>query len=118
MSCADFPGYVPDLVKLGVISYETYVADGHSVYSGSDNDQISSQPIYNQLFIAEKCDAEQFISDLKAHQQGQTNYAEFCDDCAKSGILKWAVSTEKMSCTYFDLAGNEVLTELIPLHIK
>lgn len=27
---------------------------------------------------------------------------------------KWAVSMEKMTCTYFDKAGLEILAEVIP----
>ena len=30
-SGADFPQYVQDLIKLGVIHYTTYVRDGHTV---------------------------------------------------------------------------------------
>jgi len=34
--------------------------------------------------------------------------------CATFGIEKWQVSIEKMTCTYYDKAGNEILVELIP----
>jgi uncharacterized protein YbcV (DUF1398 family) len=34
--------------------------------------------------------------------------------CAASGIDKWKVSMEKMTCTYYDKAGNEILAEAIP----
>jgi uncharacterized protein YbcV (DUF1398 family) len=57
---------------------------------------------------------EQFKSDLKAHQQGKTDYPTFCRDCAKSGIEKWIVSMNQMTCTYYDKAGNDLLTEIIP----
>jgi uncharacterized protein YbcV (DUF1398 family) len=112
-SGTDFPNYFQDLIQLGVTNYETHVADGNTAYSGKDDFKISSGPKYDQLKIKEQCNAEQFKSDLKAHQQGQTDYAAFCNDCAKSGILKWAISMEKMTCTYFDITGNEVLTEEI-----
>jgi len=52
--------------------------------------------------------------DLKAHQQGKTDYSTFCSDCAKSGVEKWAVSMEEMTCSYFDKAGNKLLVEVIP----
>jgi uncharacterized protein YbcV (DUF1398 family) len=35
-------------------------------------------------------------------------------DCAKSGIRNWVVYLDKMNCIYYDLAGNEILTEDIP----
>jgi len=113
-SGADFPNYVQDLIKLGVTSYETYVSDGHTDYSGKDGYKTSTVQKYSQLIIAEQSDAEQFRLDLKAHQQGKTDYATFCNDCAKSGVEKWTVRMDKMTCTYYDKAGNEILVEAIP----
>lgn len=113
-SGADFPNYIQDLIQLGVTSYETWVADGHTDYSGSDGYKISTASRYEALDVAEQSQAGQFKKDLKAHQQGETDYPTFCKDCAKSGIEKWAVSMSKMTCTYYDKAGNEVLVEQVP----
>jgi len=113
-SGADFPNYVQDLIKLGVTVYETYVSDGHTDYSGKENYKTSSAPNYSQLIIAEQSDIEKFRMDLKAHQQGKTDYATFCNDCAKSGVEKWTVRMDKMTCTYYDKAGNHLLEEAIP----
>lgn len=114
MSGADFPNYVQDLIQLGVTFYETYVSDGHTDYLGTNGYKTSSDPKYSELIIAEQCDVEQFRLDLKAHQQGKTDYATFCNDCAKSGVEKWTVRMDKMTCTYYDKSGNELLEEVIP----
>jgi uncharacterized protein YbcV (DUF1398 family) len=45
---------------------------------------------------------------------GKTDYLTFCNDCAKSGIEKWIVRLEEMTCTYYDKAGNDILVEKIP----
>ncbi|HEU4607510.1 MAG TPA: DUF1398 family protein, partial [Chitinophagaceae bacterium] len=66
------------------------------------------------LTIQRKSDSDQFRADLLAHQQGKTDYASFCRDCAKSGIEKWQVSLSRMTCAYYDLEGKEVLVEQIP----
>ena len=113
-SGADFPNYVQDLIELGVAFYETYVSDGHTDYLGKDGYKTSSEPTYSQLIIAGQGDADQFRLDLKAHQQGKTDYATFCSDCAKSGVEKWTVRMDKMTCTYYNKAGNELLAEAIP----
>lgn len=113
-SGADFPNYIQDLIKLGVAYYETYVCDGHTDYYTPDSTKISTVAKYDALLVAEQGNTAQFKSDLKAHQQGKTDYAGFCSDCAKSGIDKWAVSMADMTCTYFDKAGNKLLVELIP----
>ncbi len=113
-SGADFPAYIRDLKQLGVTHYETFVSDGHTDYFGEDNYHISSPAKYEPLSISNTPNVEQFTLDLKAHQQGKTDYPTFCSDCAKSGIEKWKVSLQKMTCTYFDKAGQEVLVEQVP----
>ncbi|MBP7808938.1 MAG: DUF1398 domain-containing protein [Bacteroidia bacterium] len=113
-SGADFPNYIQDLIKLGVTYYETFVSDGHTVFQGKDNYQIASPPKYDALTVADKSNGEKFQSDLKAHQQGKTNYPTFCNDSAQTGIEKWAVDMSKMTCTYFDKAGTMILEEKIP----
>lgn len=112
-SGADFPSYIKDIKKLGVTFYETFVTDGHTDYYGEKNYKTSSVAKYDPLPITQVSNIEQFKADIKAHQQGKTDYPTFCTDCAKSGIEKWAVCMDKMTCTYFDKAGNEMLVELI-----
>ena len=113
-SGADFPAYINDIKQLGVTGYETFVSDGHTDYYGTNDFKISTVARYNTLAIAGMSNNEQFQLDLKAHQQGKTDYPTFCSDCATSGIEKWAVRMDKMTCTYYDKAGNEILKEVIP----
>jgi uncharacterized protein YbcV (DUF1398 family) len=114
-SGADFPAYIQDIKKLGVTYYETFVADGHTNYYGA-NDYKTTSPAkkYEPLAIADECNKDQFKSDLKEHQQGKTDYPTFIRMSAKMGIEKWTVCMEKMTCTYFDKMGNEILVEEIP----
>lgn len=114
-SGADFPQYMQDIIMLGVTSFETFVSDNRTHYYGENNYIVSSEPSPEILSIAAKCDAEQFQSDLKAHQQGKTDYQTFLKDCAKSGIEKWIVVMDKKTCSYYDTTGNEVLVETIPI---
>jgi uncharacterized protein YbcV (DUF1398 family) len=113
-SGADFPSYIQELKQLGVTFYQTYVADGHTDYYGGDHFTITSPAKYDSLEIAETSSSNQFKDDLLAHQQGKTDYPTFCQDCAKSGIEKWSVCLESMTCTYYDEAGNKILVEDIP----
>ena len=113
-SGTDFPAYIQDLKKIGVTNYETFVSDGHTDYYGANQYKTSSTAKYEVLPIANSSTPGQFKADLKAHQQGKTDYPTFCNDCAKSGIEKWAVCLQKMTCIYYDKAGNEILTEQIP----
>lgn len=113
-SGADFPAYIQDIKKLGVTYYETFVTDGHTDYYGAKDYTITSPARYEHLTIALECNKEQFKSDLKEHQEGKTDYPTFIGTSANSGVEKWAVCMEKMTCTYYDKAGNEILEEPIP----
>lgn len=113
-SGADFPKYMQDIIALGVTSFETFVFDNHTNYCGKDNFKVTSEGFSETLSIADETNIEQFKADLKAHQQGKTDYKTFLLDCAKSGVEKWIVMMDKMTCTYYDKAGNEVLVENIP----
>lgn len=113
-SGADFPAYIREIKAMGVTHYETYVNDGHIDYHGSGNYTAKVPAKYEALIIADTTDAEQFKEGLKDHQQGKTDFLTFLSMCAACGIEKWGVCMNKMTCTYFDKAGNEVLVEGIP----
>ena len=113
-SGADFPAYIQDIKKLGVTFYKTFVTDGHTDYYGANDFTTASPAKYQALAIAEISNREQFKADLKEHQQGKTDYLTFIGLCAKLGIEKWEVYMDKMTCTYYDKEGNEILVEQIP----
>lgn len=113
-SGADFPSYIKEIKSLGVTHYEAYVTDGHIDYHGA-NDYTANVPAkYEVLFIADTAKSDEFIAELKAHQQGKTDLLTFIKMCATFGIEKWAISMDQMTCTYYDKAGNTILVETIP----
>ena len=113
-SGADFPAYIQEIKAMGVTGYETYVADGHTDYHGL-NDHIATVPAkYDPITIADVINAEKFKSELLAHQQGKTDFPTFIKMCASVGVEKWAISMEKMTCTYYDKSANDILVEHIP----
>mgnify|MGYP003411386591 FL=1 len=113
-SGADFPAYVQDLIKLGVVSYDTFVKDGHTSFFGNNNFQLNTEEKYPPIEVSDKTDSEKFKTNLKAHQLGQTHYLSFCKHAAESGVDKWTVDTHALTCTYFDQKENKILTESIP----
>jgi len=110
----DFPAYIQDIKKLGVTHYECYVKDGHTDYHGSTKYTASVPAKYDELMITEKPDMEKFRTGLKDHQMGKTDFLTFIRMCAVCGIEKWVIRTDKMTCTYYDQAGKEILVEEIP----
>lgn len=113
-SGADFPAYIQELKQLGVASYQTFVADGHTDFEGENDFRLGLPAKYENLAIAENCDPESFSKGLKDHQQGKTDYLSFIALCADCGIEKWKVDIAALRCTYFDRSGHEILTESIP----
>ncbi len=111
---ADFPNYIQALNKLGVMKYDTYVSDGHTIYFGAEDFQIKAKPKYAKLTIANISDKDRFKHFLKNHQRGQTDFPTFTMQAAQSGVLKWTMDLLEMSCTYYDKANEIMLTEQIP----
>ncbi len=113
-SGADFPAYIKEIKSFGVLSFETWVSDSHTVYFGEGNFQLKSEPHYDALTIAQKSDPSAFLDYLKMHQKGDSDYLTFCNHCALTGIERWVVDLQALTCTYFDVANNEILVEQIP----
>lgn len=113
-SGADFPAYIQALIRLGVSHYETFGADGHAVYFGTMGNQVASPAQYESIAVAGRPSRNQFLADLKRHQNGESDYMTFCSDAARSGVEKWTVFLDEMTCTYFDNSGKEILVEVIP----
>lgn len=113
-SGADFPSYIKEIKELGVTHYEAYVSDGHINYHGANNCTAKVPAKYEPLIIADTVKGDEFKVGLIAHQQGKTDFLTFIKMCATFGIEKWEICMEKMTCTYFDKVGNEILVERIP----
>ncbi|CAM3465965.1 Phage envelope protein [Flavobacterium longum] len=113
-SGADFPAYIAELKHLGVQSYETFVADGHTDFYGKDGYRISGMPKYESMEVADDTNNANFLVALRLHQQGRTDYRTFCAQSAENGVKKWCVDMEAMTCSYFDKVGNLMFSEAIP----
>ncbi|NGM60911.1 DUF1398 domain-containing protein [Sphingobacterium sp. SGG-5] len=113
-SGADFPSYIQEIKALGVTHYEAYVTDGHIDYHGVNAYTANVPAKYEPLVIADTPKGEAFKAELLAHQQGKTDFLTFIKMCATFGIEKWAICIDKMTCTYYDKSGNEILAEEIP----
>ena len=113
-SGAEFPAYIQEIKALGVTHYEAYVTDGHIDYHGAKDYTAKVPAKYDPLVIADSSKSEEFKAALVAHQQGKTNFLTFIKMCATFGIEKWTISMDKMTCTYYDKAENEILVEKIP----
>lgn len=113
-SGADFPAYVHEIKKLGVTYYSTYLDDGHTIFHGKNGFELTSQAKYNQQNVSTVVNAAQLRADILNHQAGGSDFFQITRQAAGNGIEKWAVCMDTMTCTYYDLAGNKILVEVIP----
>jgi len=111
---ADFPGYIREIKALGLISYTFMVADGTIIYNGANGFELRSAAKYPSLSIYPHSSAGVLYYNITIHQQGQTDFLTFCKQAAQAGVEKWVVDTQTMLCTYYDVAGNQMLAEPIP----
>jgi uncharacterized protein YbcV (DUF1398 family) len=110
---ATLPEYVHALNSIGVVTYTSYLSDGHSEYFGTGGYTIKSAAVHEKLTIADTSNREQFIEHLNLHNQQKTTYMGMSKGLAESGIEKWTVDTNDMTITFYDKAGNEMLMEAI-----
>jgi uncharacterized protein YbcV (DUF1398 family) len=110
----NFPAFAKAIQEMGVLTFETFVEDGSSTYKGNEDDQVTSAQQYAPLLIYGIVNPTKFLEDLRNHQQGNTDFFQFCKDCADSGIFKWIVNLEAKTCTYYDSAGTAIFEEKIP----
>jgi uncharacterized protein YbcV (DUF1398 family) len=105
--------YLRALRDIGVEAYDSYMADGHSEYSGADG-QILVGPAFHETFaIAETCDREEFLRYMQQVEKGGVGYAEMSKALADNGVEKWTFDTDKLTITYLDKAGNVLLREKV-----
>jgi uncharacterized protein YbcV (DUF1398 family) len=110
-TCADFSRLRGK--ALGVERYDSYLADGHSEYFGQDGDSVVSPPVHEVLPVAETGQRETFLQHLRRHERRETTYLEMSRGLAQSGIEKWTVDTGRMTMTFYDKTGKEMLVEQI-----
>ena len=110
----NFPKFAKTIKEMGVSTFITFVEDGSTTYKAADGAQVTSAQKYAPLLIFGIVDPTRFLADLRSHQQGNTDFFQFCKDCADSGIFKWIVDLNAKTCTYYDREGNSIFEEQIP----
>ena len=105
--------YLLALKALGVETYDSYLADGHSEYFGMDGHKVVSPAVHDTLFISDVSDSEKAQEHLYLHSQGKTSYLDMSMGLADCGVEKWTFNTYNMTITYYDKAGHTMFAEAI-----
>jgi len=112
---ADFPEFIKNIKKMGVVRSDVYVANGLSIYFDNEDQALQASPdSYPELIINDEPSADKLKHALHIHQQGESDYFTFCKQAADAGVEKWVIDLQQMTCVYLDTAGNELVSESIP----
>lgn len=113
-SGADFPAYVREIKRLGLLHYDFLVRNGQTEYHGANGFRVNGDPIYAEKNISAHASPTAVREIIAEHQQGKTDFLTFCQQVADAGVEKWIVDTQGMLCIYYDLNGNIMVAEPIP----
>lgn len=112
-AAATLPDYLRELNAMGVIRSDSFLSDGHSEYFGEDGYRVVGAATHEGLAVAEAARPDQLRRHLQRHERGESSYLEMSKGLAASGIAKWTFDTRRMTISYRDVGGNEVLREEI-----
>ncbi|HEY4194015.1 MAG TPA: DUF1398 family protein [Mucilaginibacter sp.] len=113
-SGADFPRYVQEIKALGLVRYEYLVADGRTIYYGTNNYSVEAPAIYPQKVINPLASPAAIEHHIREHQQGKSDFSTFCQQAADAGVHHWEVNAQTMFCNYLDSNNQLMLAEPIP----
>ncbi|HEM6117623.1 TPA: DUF1398 family protein [Streptococcus suis] len=110
----DFPKLIAYFKDLGMVENTVNIQSGQVVYHSKTGQVIEKAGYQVSVPVAEQFDKEQFVTILRNHQAGQTDFSTFCQETAESGIYKWVTDLEAMTCSYVDKAEQPVFMETMP----
>jgi uncharacterized protein YbcV (DUF1398 family) len=68
--------------------------------------------VHEVLPVAETGQRETFLQQLSRHQRRETTYLEMSRGLAQSGIEKCTVDAGRMTMTFYDKAGREMVEQI------
>jgi uncharacterized protein YbcV (DUF1398 family) len=105
--------YLRALNAIGVVRSDSFIVDGHSEFFGKGGETVVSPPAHEVLTVAGTSSRDGLVQSLALHTVGKTSYLEMSQGLARSGVAKWTFDTSALTITYYDRAGNELLTEAV-----
>ena len=100
--------YLTDLRDLGVVSYVTYVSDGHSEYFDGKGAGLVSAVVHEAYEVSDTADRDAALRALEAHGAGKTDYFAFSRQLAAAGVCTWVMDPIRMTCTYYSKSGEKL----------
>jgi uncharacterized protein YbcV (DUF1398 family) len=112
-SASTLVAYLGALREIGVVSSDSFLADGHTTYYGDGGYQVSTGAAHEVFAVAAVGDREVVVEQLRLHELGVTSYVEMSRALAAAGVEKWTFDTHRLTITYYDAAGLALLSEAV-----
>lgn len=110
----DFPKLIARFKEMGMVKNKVNIRSGIVSYKSKNNEVITVFSHRTDANFAEVANKEEVERYLKSHQAGKTDFPQFCNDMAASGIYSWEIDLAEMTCSYLDKNKNVVLVESVP----
>ncbi|HEL2550031.1 TPA: DUF1398 family protein [Streptococcus suis] len=109
-----FPKLIAYFKDLGMVENIVDIQSGQVTYRSQTGQTLEKTGYQVTIPIADQVNRDQFVTILRNHQAGQTDFPTFCQETAEAGIYKWVTDLEAMTCSYVDKAEQAVFVETIP----
>ncbi len=86
---------------------------GEATYHHQSGASLKRDLLLPPLTIPQKSDGQKALIVLRNHQAGNTDFMTFIQEIAQAGVYKWVSDCEEMTCTYYDLKDDVLITEVI-----
>lgn len=103
--------YYGALADVGVTGYDSYVADGRTVFRTADGQELETGANHDPLGVATDPDHAAVHETLARAAAGELGYLEMSRLLAGAGLERWSVDTRALTMTYSDVRGEVVLLE-------
>lgn len=110
----DFPKLIAQFKLMGMRTNQFELQTGLVTYTHANGDQLQAQSKAVEVPVGATGSVEVGKDVLKRHQAGETDFSTFCTEMAEAGVCKWISDMDAMTCSYYDLAGNAIIVEMIP----
>jgi len=110
----DFPKLVREYKIMGIVTNVYNIETGLVIYTNKQQDVIEDSGVKVDIGIPQNSNYEEAMLGIKRNQKGESDFIAFCREVAKSGIYKWIVDLESMTCNYYDKQEKMIISEVIP----
>lgn len=110
----NFPKLIAYFKDLGMVENTVDIQSGQVTYHSKAGKILEKTGYRVMIPVSDQVNLDQFVTILRHHQAGETDFPTFCQEAAEAGVYKWVIDLEAMTCSYLDKTGQAVFEEIVP----